>query len=264
MSKKISKVIAIVSPKGGAGKTTTSANLGVVFSQYGVNTLVLDTNITTASLGFHFGLTNPKVTFKEVLDENLSITKAIYEYNEHLHIIPSALSIELRYRPLTLQEKVRELADHYDILLTELTKKYDLILLDSAPGFNAESIAAMVSSDALIMVTNPELPSVIAAAKGAEYAKFLKRRIIGIVLNKVTHKDYELNREEIEKSIGFKVIAEIPYDENIPRSIANKKPVVDFKKFSEASIAYKKLGAGLIGEEYELGFIERILQIIRM
>src|SRR3989338_5925687 len=108
----INKVIAIVSPKGGAGKTTTAANLSVVFSQYKRYTLALDTNVTTASLGLHFGLTNPPVTFKDVLNKDFNIASAMYFYNKYLQVIPSALAIELKYKPLDLQEKVRKLTDH--------------------------------------------------------------------------------------------------------------------------------------------------------
>ncbi len=261
LDKKI-KVIAIVSPKGGAGKTTTTANLGVVFSMYGKKTLVLDTNVTTASLGLHFGLINPPVTFKDVLDQNFHLSKAIYTYNAKLHVIPSALSLEIKYKPLTLQDKIRKLTNHYDILLTELVKKYDIILLDSAPGFNAESIAAMLASDGIITVTNPDLPSVIATTKSVEYAKLLKIPVLGIILNRVKNKSYELHKDEIEKAIGIKIISEIPEDENISRALANKTPVVDFKSLSKASTSYKELGALLLNTQYHKSFAERTMRLI--
>lgn len=84
-----------------------------------------------------------------------------------------------------------------------------------------------------------------------EYAKFLKRPIIGIVLNKVRGKSYELTKEEVEESLGVNVIAEIPDDPKVPESIAYRIPVVSYSPRSPASIAYKKLAAQLIGEEYE-------------
>ncbi|MBI4159000.1 AAA family ATPase [Candidatus Woesearchaeota archaeon] len=259
---KKNKVIAITSPKGGSGKTTTAANLAVVFSLYGKKTLVLDTNIGTASLGLHFGLTNPPVTLKEVIDKNFPITNAIYTYNSKLHVIPSALSIELRYKPATLQERIRRLTDYYDILLTRLVQKYDIVILDTAPGFNAESIAAILASDAIIMVANPDLPSAIAATKGVEYAKLLKRNVLGIVLNRVKHKSYELKSEDIGRSLGSRILSEIPEDENIARAIAHKMPIVDFKNMSKASIAYKKLGAKLLNFSYKPTIFEMIRGII--
>lgn len=195
---------------------------------------------------------HPPVTFKEVLDKNFSILKAMYFYNKYLQIIPSALSIELKDEPLAISEHIRKLTDHYDILLSDVVRRYDLILIDSAPGFSIEALAAMQTADALLLVTNPEFPAIAVTTKSVEYARFLKRPIIGIVLNKVRGKDYELSKEEIEKALGVKVIAEIPDDPKVPESIAYRIPVVSYSPKSPASIAYKKLAAQLIGEEYEI------------
>jgi len=245
-------VLSVISPKGGSGKTTTTANLAValsaVFNKY---VLAVDTNITTASLGMHMDIIHPPLTFKDVLDKNFSILKAMYFYNKHLQIIPSALSIELKDEPLVLQEKIRKLTNHYDILLSDVIRRYDLILIDSAPGFSMEALAAMQTADALLIVTNPEFPAIAVTTKSVEYAKILNRPIIGIVLNKVTGESYELGKEEIEKAVGVNVIAEIPADPKVPESIAHKTPVVSYAPKSPASMAYKKLAAQLIGEKYE-------------
>ena len=245
------RVLAVVSPKGGSGKTTTTANLAVALSSFNKYILAVDTNITTASLGIHFDIVHPPVTFKEVLDNNFSILKAMYFYNKYLQVIPSALSIELKDEPLAISEKIRKLTDHYDILLSDVVRRYDLILIDSAPGFSTEALAAMQTADALLLVTNPEFPSIAVTTKSVEYAKYLKRPIIGIVLNKVSGKSYELTKEEVEESLGVKVIAEIPDDPKVPESIAYRIPVVSYSPRSPASIAYKQLAAQLIGEEYE-------------
>lgn len=137
------RVLPVVSPKGGSGKTTTTANLAVALSSFNKYILAVDTNITTASLGIHFDIVHPPVTFKYVLDKNFSILKAMYFHNKYLQIIPSALSIELKDEPLAISEKIRKLTDHYDILLSDVVRRYDLILIDSAPGFSTEALAAM-------------------------------------------------------------------------------------------------------------------------
>ena len=52
-----------------------------------------------------------------------------------------------------------------DYLLNQLHKKYDLILLDCAPGFDIEAIATMNVAGGLLLVTNPEYPAVVSAVK---------------------------------------------------------------------------------------------------
>lgn len=258
------KVVAIVSPKGGSGKTTTTANLAVALSEFKKYILALDTNVTTASLGLHLNISHPPVTFEDVLSKDFSILNAIYFYNKHLQVIPTALSIELRYKPMLLQEKITQLTNQYDIILSELVNRYDLVIIDTAPGFNAESIAAMQAADSLLMVTNPEVPAIMVAAKGIEYAKLLNRQVVGVILNKVTGKWYEVSKEEVEESLGVKVLAEIPLDMKVPESIANKTPVVSYAPKSHASIAFKKLGAGLIGERFEISFWDKIKSFFKL
>lgn len=261
------RVLAVVSPKGGAGKTTTTANLAValssVFNKY---ILALDTNITTASLGMHLDIVHPPVTFKDVLDKDFSILKAMYFYNKYLQVVPSALSIELKDKPMVIQDKIISLANHYDILLGDVVRRYDLILIDSAPGFGIEALAAMQTADALLIVTNPEFPAIAVTAKSIEYASILKRPVVGVVLNKVRGKSYELSKEDIESALGVSIIAEIPDDPKVPEAIANRIPVVLYDPVSPASIAYKRLAALLIGKDYdmkEVGLLYRMKYFLR-
>ena len=51
----MSKIIAIVSGKGGVGKTTSAINLGVALNKFGKNVVVVDANLTTPNIGLHLG-----------------------------------------------------------------------------------------------------------------------------------------------------------------------------------------------------------------
>ena len=125
-------------------------------------------------------------------------------------------------------------------LLRELAKEYDLILLDCAPGFDMESIAAMHIAGGMLLIVNPEYPSIASAVKTIEYAKKIKMPMGGIILTKTMGKKYEFKKEDIENALKIKVIDVVPFDQKIPKSIAKKKPVVIFSPFAKSSRAYKK------------------------
>lgn len=246
-------VLAIMSPKGGAGKTCVTANLAVALSTvFNKKILAVDTNISTASLGLHLNIMFPDVTIHDVLKKSFSLQQAIYSYDSNLFVIPASTVIERGDRnPSTMQERIRKITNHYNILLSQVAKDYDLILLDSAPGFGVEALASMQVADGVMLVTNPEYPALASAVKAVEYAKILKVPMMGVVLNKVVGASYEPTKRDVEKALGVSVAQVIPMDLKVKEAIAKKIPIVAYSPNSSASIAFKKLAASIIGETYE-------------
>ena len=103
IEKKVKKgyVISIVSPKGGVGKTVTAVNLALALStEFDKKVVAIDTNITTASLGFHFNIIYPVASIYDILKKNFSIKWAIHHYSDNLDIIPASIAIEKRDRDI--------------------------------------------------------------------------------------------------------------------------------------------------------------------
>ena len=235
----IAKTIGIISIKGGVGKTTTAVNLGAILANdFNKKVLMVDANFSSPNLGLHLGIVDPEYTLHDVLNKNIPIEKAI-QIHENFDVISGAL-IGRKVNAFELKNKLKSIKN-----------KYDIILLDSSPTLNEEIIATMVASDQLIAVTSPDYPTLSCTMHAVRVAKRKKTPIIGLILNKVRNKKFELTLEEIEESIESPVLAVLPDDLKILESVAYTTPASEHSPLGKAVVEYKKLAAALIGEEYK-------------
>jgi len=229
-------------------------NLGTALANYFKRDVtVVDCNITTSHLALHLGMYYSPVTLNKVLRDESPIQEAIYEHFSGLKVIPAALSVrELEgLDMIKLKEK-----------LNELTNLSEIVLLDSAPGLGREAISTLRSGDEVLYITTPYVPSLMDIIRTQEVVSELGIKSIGIVLNMVRNEKHELTNSEIEHLTGLPVIAKIPFDKNIPRSVAVKTPIVLLNPRSKASREFLKLAAFLIGETYKESFFSRFLGFI--
>jgi septum site-determining protein MinD len=134
--------------------------------------------------------------------------------------------------------------------LGSLKKKYDFIIIDSSPSLNEESLAVVLASDEVILVTTPDHTTLSTTLKSIKAIKKKGTKIDGLVLNKVRNKNFELSINDIEDTTDVPVLAVIPEDENVIRSLSEFKPSTIYKPKSKGSVEYKKLAAVLTGEKY--------------
>lgn len=224
-----------------AEKTTTVTNLGAALVKQGKNVIVLDANVTTPNLSIHLGIPFYPVTIHEVLQKKAPIDLAIYNHPSGLKIVPGSLAIEqITATDLTKLEPT----------LLNLLGKADIILIDAAAGLGGEARAAINVADEILIVTNPDMPSVTDALKTIKIAQEAGTKVLGVVLNRVRDYSHELDVDEVESMLDAQVISIIPEDIAIPRSIANKMPAVISNPRSKSAKEYRKLAASITGESW--------------
>jgi septum site-determining protein MinD len=237
----MARVIGIVSGKGGVGKTTVALNLGAVLAQrFKKNVTVIDCNVTTSHLGLYLGMYYCPVTLNKVLRGEKNIEDALCEHFSGMKIIPASLSLaDLERVDITLlKDNLTGLSDN------------DIVILDASPGLGREAVATLKACQEIIFVTTPFVPSVMDIVRTLEIVNELGIKPIGIVLNMVNREKYEMSISEVEQLTRLPVIASIPYDRSVNKSLASKMPVVSLDPKTGASRELFKLGATLIGETY--------------
>ena len=90
----MTRFVALISGKGGVGKTTSAINLGHALLKLNRSVTVLDANLMTPNLATHLGLVNPPATLNQFLRQEKELHEIMYAHSSGLQIIPASNSYE--------------------------------------------------------------------------------------------------------------------------------------------------------------------------
>lgn len=146
------KVIAFANHKGGVGKTTCVACLGVALARMGRNVLLIDLDSQANLTSFFLpdGTTKDGATTYDTLIDGKPLP--VMELREGLSLVPASLELGQAERLLT-NAVARE--SKLKFRLDPIKGSYDYILLDCSPYFGTITTNALVASDAVIVPITP-------------------------------------------------------------------------------------------------------------
>src|SRR3972149_1303174 len=185
----MTRIISVLSGKGGVGKTTTVTNLAAALAKHGVDVTIVDANVTTPNLGLHLGVSLYPITLHDVLQKRAEPEMAVYEHPAGFRVIPASLSVDSLKEELDL--------DRLNAVLINMLGKSQVVIVDAAAGLGREAMKSIEVADELVVVTNPELPAVTDALKTIRLAQNHGTKILGVVVNRVKNQKHEMSRESI-------------------------------------------------------------------
>ncbi len=233
--------VGVFSAKGGVGKTTLTANIGSsLVSEFSKTVCLVDGNLTAANLGLHFGLYFSPLTLHDVLDRRTPINTAIYIHPSGVRILPSPISAEKIFTSTkSLRSQLRKL------------NGYDHVILDTPPTLGAGTIQSFDAVDQALIVSTPDPAAITDAAKMAIHAEKWGLEVLGLVVNRVANKKYELSDDEMKSIAGIEILGKIPEQEDVRKSLSEGVPEVLKNPYSKFSIEVNKLVAEIFGLRYK-------------
>lgn len=260
------KTIAIANQKGGVGKSTTAANLGIGLADTGKKVLLIDFDAQgslTESLGYepdNIEITVSTMLEKTMNEKNILPNEGILHHDEGVDLMPA--NIELSGMEVTLVNTMsRELI--LKDYLQNVKKNYDYILIDCTPSLGMLTVNALTAADSvLIPVQAQYLP-----IKGLEQLiKTIGRvrkhlnpnlEIEGILLTmtdnrtNLSKETSKLLRENYGKQIKI-FQSEIPHSVRASETSIVGQSIYTYDKNGKAALAYRKLTEEVLENEKSL------------
>jgi septum site-determining protein MinD len=233
----MTRVISVVSGKGGVGKTTMTSNIGVALSKHGEDVVIIDGNFSGANVAQHFGMGFQDVSLNDVMEGDAYITQALAKHPEGVSVLPASIL------------EFDSSAENLKHSLIDFLGDKDYILIDAAAGVGDEVEAAVEASDEVLLVSKPELPALTNALGVKKLAQEMEREVLGLVLNEVEGEDYEVEHDDVEDLIEEEILGKVPNHKHVKEAIALRNPVVSYKPDSRASHAIEDVAYQLRGEE---------------
>ncbi|HSB90561.1 MAG TPA: septum site-determining protein MinD [Anaerolineales bacterium] len=260
------RVVTVTSGKGGVGKTTATANIGVALASAGQRVVCIDADIGLRNLDVVMGLENRIVyDLVDIVEGRCKLRQAMIKDKRlpDLHLIPAA---QTRDKTAVSPKDMVRLAD-------EIRPDFDWVVIDSPAGIERGFRNAVAPADLVLIVTNPEVSAVRDADRIIGLVEAEEKGPPQLVLNRVkpemVRRGDMLSTEDVLEVLAIQLIGVVPEDESVLVSSNQGLPAALDPK-SRAGKAFRDIARRLNGEEVAFedleardGFFGRLSRLVR-
>jgi MinD-like ATPase involved in chromosome partitioning or flagellar assembly len=224
----MSKIISIHSFRGGTGKSNTTANVTALLAEKGLRVGVVDTDIQSPGIHVLLGLDEDDMHYSlnDYLWGNCEIEQTAHDITANLQAnshVPITGQVFLMPSSIKAGEIARVLREGYDVgLLNDGFQRaieeldLDVLMIDTHPGLNEETLLSIAISDALVIILRPDNQDYQGTGVTVEVARKLDIQDMLLVVNKMPQVfDFNQVKQRVEELYNAEVAAILPHSDEM-------------------------------------------------
>lgn len=241
------ELLAVLSGKGGTGKTSVCAGLAVALAEQGLRVLCVDCDVGLRNLDISLGIPDSSaLSFLDVMQGHYPMEQAA----KH----PMYPTLSFLTAPMNCPvEKIDP--DQFADFLHSARMKFDFIFLDAAAGVDAGFRLVCRGVSRFLLVTGAGPAAVRDASRVGDLLELMGKRDIRLIVNRVDKKvmgTVQVTVDDVMDTAGLPLLGVIPEDANVTLAASFGHPLMHFSPKGPAAKAFRRIGKRI------QGFPERI------
>jgi pilus assembly protein CpaE len=233
------KLVCVLGPKGGTGKTLTSCNLAVALALAGKSVFVIDLDLQFGDVALCLGLPPEKTMYDLAMSGGSLDADKLGDY-----VMTHDTGVDVLLAPARPDQASAITIELLRDILAVARARYDVVVADTPPGFTAEVIATIDASSDLVMVGTLDSLSLKNTKLGLETLGLMDYdpKKIQLVLNRADTR-VGISQHDVIAVLGREPDVYIPSDREIPRAVNEGVPITLSRPQSYAAASFHDLAS---------------------
>lgn len=236
------ELIAVLSGKGGTGKTSVCAGVAAALAAVGRRVLCIDCDVGLRNLDISLGLSDSgALSFLEVCEGHYPLSQAAAH--------PQFPTLFFLTAPMNCPAEQIS-AEPFGRMLQQARGQFDYIFLDAPAGVDAGFQLAAAFADRFLLVTGPGPAAIRDAARVGEVLELMGKGNIRLVVNRISRKlagAMKLTVDDVMDTAGLPLLGVIPEDPSVTLAAAFQMPLLTYRPRCAAAKACRRIANRIQG-----------------
>lgn len=239
--------IAVLSGKGGTGKTTITAGLATALASAGERVLCIDCDVGLRNLDISLGAADqPSLSFLDILQGSYRLDQ----------LVPHPLYPSLYFLTAPMNSSVEDIdPEAFGELVLSARRQFDYVFLDAPAGVDAGFRLAAAKADRVLLVIGSDPAAIRDAGRTGQMLELMGKANVRLIVNRISPRlvsSMDLTVDDVMDDVGLPLIGVVPEDANVILAAAFGKPLLTYTK-KGAAAACRRIAKRICGMPVKIG-----------